>query len=82
MRRIFAVTVVALCMTLSAGFNGIAGANEVKDQDEKMANVNKTPAKDKEAAVEEGVTIINAADIQKEAVKMTEKHEKADKSLN
>ncbi len=82
MKNIFAVTVVALCLAMSGGFNSISDAVEVKAQGEKMVITSKTPAKDKEAAVKEEVKIIDAADIQKETAEMAGKSEKADKTLN
>ncbi len=87
MNKLFTVAVVALCLILSAGFNGIAGANEMKAQDEKMIKVSETKArvneaaKNNEAVVEEEGTIVDETDIQKDDAEMPAKHKKGYKAL-
>ena len=53
MIKLFTVTVIALCLILSVGFIGIAGADDMKAQGEEMINVNRTLDIDEKAAVVE-----------------------------
>ena len=81
MKKIFAFTVIILCLTLSIGFNGIAGALDKADTDEEMINVSEKLPLEEGVAVEKGEAMVDEADLQKEAEDMTEKEEMADESI-
>ncbi len=81
MKRLIVLTAIAVCLTFSAGFNGVTGAFETKDQGEKMVDSSKALTEDKEMVAKKGLKIITEADVQKKAVKETEKNEMADKDL-
>ena len=80
MKKLIAFTVMILCLTLAAGFNGIAGADNKKDQGEEMINMSHKVEKTKEAAMEEGKEIVDEAEMHKEDVEM-KKHEMADETV-
>jgi cell division protein FtsX len=82
MTKLFAITVMSICLIMSAGFYGIAGADDtIKEQAEEMVNVNKTLDQDAGAAVEEGEKIVDEAEMKDEAEEMVEKHELADEAM-
>jgi len=93
MTKLFAITVMSICLIMSAGFYGIAGADDtmkeqiagaddtMKEQAEEMVNVNKTLDQDAAAAVEEGEEIVDEAKMKDEAEEMVEKHELADEAM-
>jgi len=81
MIKLFTVTVISLCLIMSVGFIGIAGADDMKEQGEEMTNVSRTHELDSEEAVKEGEEIIDEAEMQKEDEEMAEKHEMADETL-
>ncbi len=90
MIKLFSCTVIILCLIMSAGFTGIASADDAMEKAEEMTNVSRTveqakdaeAAVDTEAALEEGEKIIDEAEMQKEDEELTEKHEMADETLN
>ena len=81
MIKLFTVTVIALCLILSVGFIGIAGADDMKAQGEEMINVNRTLDIDEKAAVVEGEEALDTAEMKEEAAEMTEIQEMADEKL-
>jgi hypothetical protein len=81
MIKLLTITVLSLCLIMSVGIYGIAGADDMKEQGEEMINVSKTLEQDNDAAVEDGEKIIDEAEMQKEDAEMVEKHEMADDTL-
>jgi hypothetical protein len=81
MKKILTFITIILCLTLLAGFNGIAGALDKTDPGEKMINVSQKQPLEKGAAVEEGAEIVDEADMQKEAAEKTETQEMAGESI-
>ena len=81
MKKLFTFTTIILSLTLLGGFNGIAGALDVKGQGEKMINVSQKQPLDKETLVEEGEKTVDEAEMQKEAEEMAAKDEMTDDTL-
>ena len=81
MKKLFTFTTIILSLTLLGGFNGIAGALDVKDQGEQMINVSQKQPLDKEALVAEGEKTVDEAEMQKEAEEMAAKDEMTDDTL-
>ncbi len=78
MTKLFAVAVMSICLIMSVGFYGIAGADDtMKEQAEEMVNVNKTLDQGAEA----GEEIVDEAEMKDEAAELTEKHELTDEAM-
>ena len=81
MIKLFTVTIISLCLIMSVGFIGIAGADDIKEQDEEMINVSRTQEQAGEEAVKEGEEMIDEAEMMKEDEEMAEEHEMEDETL-
>ena len=91
MTKLFAVTVISICLIMSVGFYGIAGAGDmkeniagaedVKENAEEMINVNRTLEQDTEAVEGEGEEVLEDTEMKEEAADITEKHELADDTM-
>jgi hypothetical protein len=91
MTKLFAVTVMSICLIMSVGFYGIAGAEEVKEniagagevkeQAEEMINVNRTLEQDTEAAAAEGEEVLEDTEMKEGAEEMIEGKEMAEDTL-
>jgi hypothetical protein len=82
MIKVISFTFISLCLIMSVGFYGIAGADDtMKEQAEEMTNVSRTVDINEDEAAEKGEEIIDEAEMKEEAEEILEKGEMEDDTL-
>jgi len=80
MKKVVALTVIALLLIAASGFTGVALAEEMKQLNEETLSTSQTAGDAKEAVIQKGEEILNKDELLKEDEDVADKDEMGDET--